>query len=309
MAYPLPTEHERRALFGWLEQASSLTAWRWVYSYNQLFVESVRSVYEEEQRTAGLKQTIPSQWFSDVLRGQDAFDAALVRLQGGDRRCFDFLGSRGHFNEGLLPVEWWQDMYHGAMFGRNGFGIDASPRWPEIESAMYNCVSALSDIRVVLQNRFTDVPAPIHDLRIYTSTNAKSLIKWWLGRKELPPVPIADPEVLVPTGQVVPCYGIWEPVQVTAIGSEALLTARPASPPPNRPLDGCMNYLHAGAAAPTIAFEGDGQRREGRPTTWRLLWGDSRYGHNGVPPNERNYVFISPVEETDPAALPGSSAP
>src|ERR1044071_1859028 len=67
MAYPLPTVHERRALFCWLDQASSLTAWRRLYSYNQRFVEVVRSVYEEEQRPVGMKQTIPTEWIADVL--------------------------------------------------------------------------------------------------------------------------------------------------------------------------------------------------------------------------------------------------
>ena len=40
MAYPLPTEHERRAPFRWLEQAASLTAWRRLSSYNRRFVDA-----------------------------------------------------------------------------------------------------------------------------------------------------------------------------------------------------------------------------------------------------------------------------
>jgi hypothetical protein len=301
MAYPLPSEHERRALFCWLEQASSLTAWRRLFTYHERFVDVVRSVYEEEQRTPGMEQTIPTKWFTLVLHSHDAFDAAVARLSAGDRRCFDFLGARGHFYEGLLHVEWWLDMYQGAMFGRNGFGVEASPRWPEIEAAMTDCLLALTDIGVVLQRSFTDVPAPIYNLRVLTPDSEKaliknSLIKWWLERGDLPVVSIANPEVLVPTGQVVPHYGIWEPVQVPATEIEALPTARPASPPHNRPLDGCMNYLHAGSPAPTIAFEGDGQRREGRPTTWRLLWRDDRYGSNAVPLHEISYVFVQPAK-------------
>ena len=175
--------------------------------------------------------------------------------------------------------------------------------------AMYDCLSALADIEVVLQNRYTDVPAPIFAMSVYTSSKGKSLIKWWLERRDLPVVVVSDPEVLVPTGQVVPCYGIWEPVQVPATALEALPTTRPASPPPNRSLDGCMNYLHGGSAAPTIAFEGDGQRREGRPTMWRLLWHDDRYGAKGMPPNERNYVFVRPVKGENPFTPPGRTMP
>jgi len=149
MVYPLPTEHERRALFWWLEQASSLTAWRRLYSYHQRFVEAVRSVYEEEQRTVGMKQTIDVSWFASVLNGQDAFDAALERLRAGDRRCFDFLGARGHFSEGLLQVEWWQDMF----VRQDRFAPSMSPRWREIGEAMHDCLAARLDISLVLQDR------------------------------------------------------------------------------------------------------------------------------------------------------------
>jgi hypothetical protein len=54
-----------------------------------------------------------------VLWSHRAFAAALERLARGDRRCFTyrldtlFLGRRvagGHFSEGLMNVEWWQDM-------------------------------------------------------------------------------------------------------------------------------------------------------------------------------------------------------
>jgi Immunity protein 71 len=44
MPYPLPTEHERRALFAWLKQASSLSAWRRLYTFNQAFVDVVCDV-------------------------------------------------------------------------------------------------------------------------------------------------------------------------------------------------------------------------------------------------------------------------
>jgi len=56
-----------------------------------------------------------------------------------------------------------------------------------------------------------------------------------------------------------------------------------------------MNYLQGGSPAPTIDFPEDGQRREGRPTTWRLVWRDDRYGPNPIPEEESRYVFVQPV--------------
>ena len=60
MPYVIPTDHERRALFAWLRQASSLTAWRRLYSYHQAFVDSVSKAYEDEQKTPGLPETSPT---------------------------------------------------------------------------------------------------------------------------------------------------------------------------------------------------------------------------------------------------------
>jgi hypothetical protein len=296
MPYPLPSEHERRALFGWLKQASSLTAWRRLYTYHQAFLDVLRSVYEEEQRTPGVEQTVHTSWYVHVLQCHDAFAAALERLQKGDRRCFDFLGTRGHFSQGLQSVIWWEDMYGGYFDGRNGFDVAESPRWPEIEKAMHDCLGALSDIGVVLQKRYTDVPAPIREMPSHLKQSTSSLSKWWAAQTELPPVPSAVPELLVNTGRTVPCYGIWEPVVVTPQPGFFGALRRPLPPPAGgRPLDGCMNYLHGGSAAPTIGFEEDGQRQEGRPTTWRLLWRDQRYGGEPIPEKEQHYTFVQPV--------------
>jgi hypothetical protein len=299
MPYPIPTEHDRRAIFAWLKQASSLSAWRRLYAYNQAFVDVVQDVYEHEQKTPGMAQTIPTGWYASALQSHDAFSAALDRLQRADRRCFVFLGARGHFSQGLLEVKWWQDMYSGSFSGRNGFGVEASPRWPEIESTMHECLAALSDIGVVLQQQFTDVPAPIDGMDAYLSQRHSSLIKHWHAQPSLPPVPAVTDEVLVPTGQVIPCYGIWEPVRVGANPPHAA-SGVPVPLPESRNvdgrlLDGCMNYLHGDFAAPTIGFPEDNTRGEGRSTTWRLVWRDERYGENPVPEDEAKYVFIRPV--------------
>ena len=301
MPYPIPTEHERQALFAWLKQASSLTAWRRLYSHHQAFVDAVTKAYVDEQSTPGMELTIPTDWYAAVLRSHDAFLTALARLERGDRRCFAFLGAPGHFSQGLLNVKWWQDMYAGSFSGRNGFGVETSPHWPEIEKAMHDCLAALSDIGVVLQPRVIDDPAPIRKLSEYLAYQEGSLIKHWAAQPVLPAVVTAAPEILVPTGKVIPCYGIWEPVRV---GSTAGTRRTPkglkytfgeSREVDGRMLDGCMNYLHADFEAPTIAFEGDSPRHDGRPTTWRLVWCDDRYGDKPIPEEESRYVFVQPV--------------
>jgi len=306
MPYAIPTEHERRALFAWLKQASSLTAWRRLYSYHQVFVDAVGRAYEEEQKSQAAPSTIPTQWYSDVLQSHHAFAVALERLARGDRTCFTYLGASGHFSQGLLNVKWWRDMYGGTFSGRNGFEPENSPGWPAIDNAMHRCIAAVSDIGVVLQKRMIDDPAPVSDVTDYLSAadprlTDKSLFKHLHAQPTLPPVPTTVPEVLVPTGKVIPCYGIWEPVR---IGHTSGRGTTPQGVPyelgpsrivDGRPLDGCMNYLHGDFAAPTIAFEGDLPRHDGRPTTWRLVWRDDRYGEKPIPDEEANYVFVQPV--------------
>jgi hypothetical protein len=77
MPYPVPTDRERRALFAWLKQASSLSAWRRLYSHHQVFVDAVAKAYVDEQSTPGMALTLPTDWYASVLRSHDAFYAAL----------------------------------------------------------------------------------------------------------------------------------------------------------------------------------------------------------------------------------------
>jgi Immunity protein 72 len=128
-----------------------------------------------------------------------------------------------------------------------------------------------------------------------------SLIKHVNHQSALPPVPRAPRDVLVPTGRLIPCYGIWEPVRLgRGVGTYDTPKGVPYELGPSREidgraLDGCMNYLHGDFAAPTIEFDGDAPRNDGRPTTWRLVWRDDRYGDARIPAEESHYVFVQPV--------------
>lgn len=304
MPYPIPSEHERQAVFAWLKQASSLTAWRRLYSHHQVFVDAVAKAYVNEQSTPGMALTISTDWYASVLRSHDAFYAALERLARGDRRCFAYLGAPGHFSQGILNVKWWQDMYSGWHDGRNGWDAVNSPHWPEIAKVMHDCLAALSDIDVVLQSRDMDEPAPVSSIAgyEYPLNPSSSLIKHLLAQTTLPAVPRSVvPEVFVRTGKRVPCYGIWEPVRV---GPQSGIGKGPKKMPyvladsrevDGHILDGCPNYLCGDFDAPTIDFPEDSPRHDGRATTWRLVWRDDRYGDNPIPAEESHYVFVQPV--------------
>jgi hypothetical protein len=89
----------------------------------------------------------------------------------------------------------------------------------------------------------------------------------------LPDVPIPDKEIIVRTGEVVLCFGIYEP-QVE---------------------DGCMNYLLEGAPAPKAVNRGGIIRS----AAWRLIWEDKRY-LDGTIPDEESLYFRS-VQSPKPA--------
>jgi hypothetical protein len=288
-------------LYAWLRQASSLTAWRRLYSYHQVFVDAVTRAYEAERQHTDGEELIPTQWYGDILRAHDAFAVGLERLAVGDRTCFTFLGARGHFSEGLLQVKWWQEMYMGSFMGRNGWEPARSPNWPAIENAMHRCLAALSDIGVVLQGRLIDDPAWIRDVRNYLIPGESSLFKYLQAQPNLPPVHVSATEILIPTGKIIPDYGVWEPIRLDDRRREGRTPKGvPYELGPTRKvdghfLDGCMNYLHGGFAAPTIAFQGDLPRHDGRPTIWRLVWRDDRYGDKPIPEEEASYTFVQPV--------------
>jgi hypothetical protein len=216
---------------------------------------------------------------SQVLGCQAAFEAALKRLQRGERRCFVFLGASGHFYQGTLATLWWKEMDDRERhMGGAQFSPNQSPLWPEIEKALNDFLDVYYDIAVVLQDRFTDVPAPIANLDDIEPAFWAKLVQRVPADPAKARVPAPPkPTVIVKTKNTIPEYGVWEPV--VKVSKDVYQ------------IDGAMNYLHGGQLAPTIAFAGDGPRREGRSTLWRLIWADHRYEDGRIPDDEKTYEF------------------
>jgi hypothetical protein len=290
MVYRLPTEHERRAYFAYLKQASSLTAWERVLESHREFINIVREAFEKTQKLPPPdgEPYIATSEMSGFLRCQSALSKAVERLRAGDKSCFKWLGAPGHFNEGLRFISAWAEAHGNWIYsGGAEFMPALSPDWPAIEAAMNRCLAICGELALVLEPRHTDVPAPIQKADRHSST--QPLIKSLLSRDTLPAVPKNERRLIIETGEIIPYSGIWEPVSTPfsrgewfgTTGGELLI-------------DGCMNYLHLDSPAPTIAFEGDSPRKEGRRTRWQLIWSDERYGDRGTPEEERHYVFTVP---------------
>lgn len=240
-------------------------------------------------------------WMGDLLRSHVALQKAVTRLEKGDKSCFKFLGAAGHFSEGLLAISWWQDMLGRYLHaGGSEFPPYHSPLWGRIEAAMQDCWAAYAEVGVILEPRFLDVAASIASIEHLLDpslTSAATIFRACNARVDLPLVPDPDPPTLVATGREIPCYGIWEPVRAETSGGDARGLVKRwlgTDAPSAHGIDGCMNYLCEGSPAPTIGFPEDTGRKAGRATLWRLIWRDDRYGDNGVPEEERAYVFHAP---------------
>jgi hypothetical protein len=275
--YRIPNASDREVLFAWLKRASSYTGWKLLLEKEKVFSAAVERAYKDDQRHPRPDgELVPTRWMSDVFAKEGAFEAALERLRDDDRRCFLYLGAPGHFSQGTSEVVWWQD-----MDGRNrymsgpAFTPNRSSFWPEIAKAIDDFMDVFSDLGVVLQTAHTDVPAPIDDIDGFASGTWARFARLVPGDRALAAVPAPPkPEIYVRTREIIPEYGIWEPVDVK--GGQ---------------VDGPMNYLHGGFAAPTIGFANDDQAQKGRPTLWRLIWIDKRYGSKPIPDEEKSYRF------------------
>jgi hypothetical protein len=157
---------------------------------------------------------------------------------------------------------------------------------------MSHCAAAYRAVAPVLEPRFVDTPAPVKRIDDLYIADTESLFHRLVRTPTLDEVPEVEPAVIVKSRCPVSVSGIWEPVRQrrAAAGSFAI--------------DGCMNYLHAGSPAPTIACAETASPHDGRPTMWRLLWSDDRYGKNGIPEDEREGT-VEPARRAKLLRFPG----
>ncbi len=100
----------------------------------------------------------------------------------------------------------------------------------------------------------------------------------------LPSVP-NPPGLMIKSGEVVPCDGIWEPVDVGFDRMDLDVLFGACSIRNN----GCFNYFVEGTKAPNLSLVDVAQLQIiAKPAHWRLLWEDGRY-RDGVVRDESQY--------------------
>ncbi|KPF66949.1 hypothetical protein IP84_14005 [beta proteobacterium AAP99] len=297
-----------------LKQDSSLTNWSRIVPYYRDFVAEIRSVLTAIEDADAEQRSLLDE--SDVLTAMKclaAMEDAIERLRQGDRTVFRFAGygtGDAYFCEAIRLLDTWQGWDNREWHSYRP--IADSAFWPALERARSRLAAALGNTQYILEPRHTDVPAPLADMRELRPETSDSLVDYFgpiMRMANLPDVPTPSEEVLIPTGDEAPCSGIYEPVKAAWSKGVLTLFRRPVPDPDGQyELDGCMNYLHGGSPAPTIGFEDDDERGEGRKTVWRLLWADDRYTDGVVPEEEQTYHFVHPTELKATRVAGGASA-
>lgn len=301
-----PSELERPALFRLLQEASSLSIWTVIGDYYKAWVDVTKRVYPLVQQAGhgGDPAMIESE-LRGILSGYAAMQGALSALAAGDKSVFRWLGygSGGpYFCEAYREISAWRTRYW--REAEATLPLQSTIYWDEWDTAFKDLTSAWDHGFKALEPRHTDVPAVVETMYYLRGLASDELGNKlppdpnWVALMQqvetLPPVSQPYDEVLVKTGALIPCFGIWEPVKAEMGGGFAGLFKRPMVTSDRKyELDGCMNYLHAGSPAPTVAFEEDDVRQSGRPTVWRLLWRDDRYLDGTIPEVERDYLFVA----------------
>lgn len=303
MLHLIPTETERKKLFYWLEKSSSYTAWERIGGLYKLWVDAFQRLYEDTQRHPDPVHGVllPDERIVSLLNGYACFEDALARLKTGNKRPFVWLGDTGYFSESGRVVDYWIEAIDKAESGDIEVKATYSGHWPQVKKTHAELIMAWSEVGIVEQERFTDVPAPVG--------RVEELSRCRFPTTELPDVPEPVATVLVRTGESVTVFGVWEPVKADRSGGFIGMFQKPKAPAGGTfDVDGCMNYLHQGSPAPSVFSENDGQRGEGRPAVWRLIWEDTRYVDGLIPVKERDYVFINTVAIAVPATPVATSS-
>lgn len=286
----LPSELERRQIFYWLKKVSSVTAWRRIFHYYQIWATATESSLRLADESGwGEKTALPYASYASILNGLAHCEEGTIRLSKGDKRVFKF-DANGEFEMAARALFHWKELINRIEEGENIIDQEHTPLWQEF------CDAANAAYRVwdecstsVLEPRYLDESAPL----VYND--------WLIGELNSEvnanaPEDISSPQIdiFISTDEYIPYSGIWEPIRADLKKNfwNGLIRHKGVPKAPFE-ISGTMNYLHAGSKAPQAPIETPTDFLEIK-TTWRLLWKDDRYSDGLVPAEEANYRFRQP---------------
>ncbi|MFZ1874256.1 MAG: Imm72 family immunity protein [Chania sp.] len=281
--YPMTDDRVRRQLFWLLQRLSSYSLWQrkrdaWAY-FAEKYEEALKTWPEDKSSGFDPEAII---WVYDALR---LYDEGLPELAAGNRQVWQ--RQTGEFHQLARPVDLVRSFFYFPCHERGG-QVEAYP--PEIEK--------LNKLRLAAEYRGDDLLCPPHN-NVCNIVDAKHLLApekyHWefeiepypVFPKDLPPVPERS-DIIIKTGDPVPCDGIWEPVKIK-YHHKLLVIKTDISGFKNL---GAFNYFIRGMNAPLQVYFDD-LLQDGygyRDVHWRLIWEDTRYC-DGIIPDESEYFL------------------
>lgn len=281
--FPMTDEHVRRRLFWLIQRLSSYTLWQRKRNVWALFAdkyeEALKTWPEEKTRGFHPKGII---YIYDALR---LFDEGLAELATGNRQVWQ--RKTGAFHQLARPVDLVGSFLYGPCHER-GMQFEHYPDFIESLNKLRLAAEYWGDN--LLYPPYNNVcntfdAGYLLDSKNYSSTFA--VYPYPVFPKNLPSVPDGT-EIIIKTGEPVPCDGIWEPVKLT---HNHKFLVFPTAISAFKTL-GAFNYFIRGMNAPLQVYE-DMLRADGwgyREVQWRLVWEDTRYC-DGIIPDESAYFL------------------
>jgi len=242
------TPDDRKKLFWYLKRKTSYTAWeRQANAFDKFSAIFKTQVIEEPSTGNDLSGTDWEAFYPQILKAQVLYEQALTLLKSGDRSVWLY-NERGILRDaGFIAHHWHEVLVNHGLYGDvflDGKYVN------EMANAIQEFYDASNDVGY-LQPAMNGGAAPECWTTRWQAKFAKLSIP-----PRLPEVPVPTLQTLVRTNEPIPVFGIYEP-QIK---------------------DGCMNYLLAGAPAPSMELT-NGKDYTGQQTSvaWRLIWEDTRY--------------------------------
>ncbi|CNH51225.1 Imm72 family immunity protein [Yersinia mollaretii] len=285
--YPMTDDQIRRRLFWLLQRLSSYSLWQrkrdaWAY-FAEKYEEALKTWPEDKSDGFDPEAII---WIYEALR---LYDEGLPELAAGNRQVWQRM--TGAFHQLARPV----DLVHKFFYPR------CHERWTQVE-AYPSEVEKLNKLRIAAGYWGDNLLYPPHN-NVCNFFDASYLLDpenyhWEFERepypvfpKNLPPVPERS-DIIIKTGELVPCDGIWEPVTLQ-YHRKLLVIQGDICGFKNL---GAFNYFIRGMNAPLQSYL-DSLLQDGygyRDIHWRLIWEDTRYCDNIIPDESEYFLDDNP---------------
>jgi len=286
----LPSDSDRQKIFYWLKKTSSLTAWKRIFHYYQIWANAAEiSIRMADDNGWGDKTAVPHTHYASILKGLDHCKEGVARLGKGDKRIFKF-DAKGEFEMAARTLFHWKELINRIEEGENLIDREHTPLWQEFCDAAMDAYRAWEECSMsLLEPRYLEDSAPL----VYNDWLIDEL-KSEVNAHVPEDLPSSSREIFISTDEYVPCSGIWEPITADVRKNLlASLLGRKEVPQAPFEIAGTMNYLHGGSKAPQILVETPLDYMEIN-TTWRLLWEDDRYIDGVIQTEESKYRFRQP---------------